>query len=230
MTASSSIELRRVSRLFRDEPALVGIDLEVGNGEVVWVRGPNGAGKSTLLRLCATAIAPTFGALRILGLDARSERSAIRSRTELIGHHTRLYGDATPREHLGFVARLHGLSAADVDRALGSFDLLGLSRRRNRGLSFGQRQRVALARAALRRPELLLLDEPYGSLDVTNRDAVDALVADAHARGTTVILATHDVERAVLVADRVVDLAAGRLVGDARNAPVTPIPIREVVG
>jgi ABC-type Na+ transport system ATPase subunit NatA len=143
---------------------------------------------------------------------------------------TRLYGDATPREHLGLVARLHGLTAADVDRALGSFDLLGPSRRRNRALSSGQRQRVALARAALRRPDLLLLDEPYGSLDVTNRDAVDALVADAQARGATVLLATHDVERAALVADRVVDLAAGRVVGDARNAPVAAIPIREFVG
>jgi heme exporter protein A len=230
MTTPPAIELRRVSRLFRDEPALVGIDLAVVRGEVVWVRGPNGAGKSTLLRLCATAISPTFGAIRIFGMDARSERPAIRARTELIGHRTRLYGDATPREHLGLVARLHGLTAADVDRALGSFDLLGPSRRRNRALSSGQRQRVALARAALRHPDLLLLDEPYGSLDVTNRDAVDALVADAQARGATVLLATHDVERAALVADRVVDLAAGRVVGDARNAPVTAIPIREFVG
>jgi ABC-type multidrug transport system ATPase subunit len=221
-TTTPAIECHEVSRLFRGEPALVGVSLAIEREGVTLLRGPNGAGKSTLLRLCATVIAPTFGRMQVLGHDVRTEVDAIRRRIELLGHRTRLYEDATPIEQLRYVARLHRAPIEDVPFALRAFGLDEIGRRPNRTLSHGQRQRVALARASLRRPDLLLLDEPYGGLDDVSRDAVDALIAGVRAHGATVLIATHDLERARSVVDRVVTMHRGRIAGDEAVAPVAP--------
>jgi ABC-type multidrug transport system ATPase subunit len=207
----TAVGLRGVSRLFGSHPALAAVDLQVPAGASVLLHGENGAGKSTLLAVIATLMPPTFGSGQVLGLDLRTDRRAIRRRTELVGHRNRLYLDLTPREHLELVVALGGV-AGGVDDALDTFDLGRIASSRIRDLSQGQRHRVALARAVLRRPDLLLLDEPYGALDGASREAVDALITSARARGATVLMATHDIDRAAPFVDRRVELAAGRVV------------------
>lgn len=218
-----AVSLLGVTRLFGGHPAVVRVELEVPRGESVLLWGPNGAGKTTLLRLIATAISPTFGGGRVLGFDLMRDRRHIRGRTELLGHRSRLYEDLTPAEYLRFVADLWGAAAGGAVR--GVLDRVGLGEvagERIRGLSQGTRQRLALARAFLRRPELLLLDEPYAALDEEARRLIDELIGEARTGGGTVIVATHDTARAAGVIDRAVRLEAGRIVG--AELPLAEVP------
>jgi heme exporter protein A len=215
--APPAIQLNGVTRVFGASPALVRADLRVERGETVLLRGPNGAGKTTLLRLVATAISPTFGSGTVLGFDLSTGREAIRRRVELVGHRTRLYEDLSGRENLRFFCALLGLPRSAIPLALDRVGLHEAADDRVRGYSQGMRQRVALARALMRRPELLLLDEPYAGLDAEAKDLVDEAVVEAQREGRTVVVATHDPTRATM-ATRVVHMDAGRVLSDAQSA------------
>ncbi|MGH2658312.1 MAG: ABC transporter ATP-binding protein [Actinomycetota bacterium] len=211
-----AVQLVGVSRLFGLTPALVRVDLRVDRGQVVLVQGPNGAGKTTLLKIVATILAPTYGSGSVLGFDLERGKREIRRRVEFLGHRTRLYADLTTEENLRFAASLGGITARKpVLEALDRVGLLDQAGERVQGLSQGMRQRLALARAFMRRPDLLLLDEPYAGLDEAGKGLVDWLVLEAGTQGRTVVLATHDLARAELLADRKIRLERGRAVLDA---------------
>jgi heme exporter protein A len=215
------VALHSVTRVFGVTPALVRADLSVDRGEAVLVRGPNGAGKSTLLRVTATAISPTYGRGSVLGHDLVEGKDAIRARTELMGHRTRLYDDLTAVENLRFTARLHGL---DPGGAAGALERVGLARvagERVRGFSHGMRQRLALARVVLRSPDLLLLDDPYAGLDPPARDLVDGEIVRAREEGRTVILTAHE-PGAEAVSSRVISMDAGRVLGGSQGTGRAP--------
>jgi ABC-type multidrug transport system ATPase subunit len=205
-----AVHLAGVTRVFGVSPGLVRAELSIERGEVVLVRGPNGAGKSTLLRVMATALSPTYGSGTVLGFDLLAGRAEIRRRTELLGHRTRLYEDLTARENLAFACLLYGLDPTGIDGALGTVGLSAEAGDRVRGFSQGMRQRVAVARAILRRPELLLLDEPYAGLDAESKDVVDGAVLAARADGRTVVMATHDPTRGSM-ASHFVRMEGGRV-------------------
>jgi heme ABC exporter ATP-binding subunit CcmA len=188
---TAAVDLRNVTRLFGTVPAVVRTDLHVERGEAVVLRGPNGAGKSTLLRIVATSLSPTYGRGSVLGFDLARDRGEIRRRCDLLTHRTRLYEDLTAAENLDMWCRLLGLDATGVDAALERVGMLEVARERVRGFSQGMRQRVAIARSILRRPELLLLDEPYTGLDAEARHAVDDLIREVARDGRTVVIATH---------------------------------------
>lgn len=209
-TAGPVVRLRGISRAFDLVPAVSRVDLQVEAGEVVLVRGPNGAGKSTLLRIVATGLSPTAGTGEVLGWDLLSGREEIRRRTELVSHRTRLYEDLTARENLRFAAAIHGVDPARVPGALERVGLAQVAGETVRGFSQGMRQRLALARAVLRRPDLLLLDEPYAGLDQEARELVDDLVTQARESGRTVLIVTHGGTRADLVS-RALVMRGGRL-------------------
>lgn len=196
--------------MFGATPGVIRVDLSVDRGESVLLRGPNGAGKTTLLRIVATAIAPTYGTGSILGLDLLADRLAIRRRTELLGHRTRLYEDLTARENLVFACRLWSVDPRPVPAVLERVGLADTADERVRGFSQGMRQRVALARVLLRLPEVLLLDEPYAGLDASAKDLMDEAIAEARDRGATVLLATHQATRGG-VADRTIFMEGGRV-------------------
>ena len=202
--------LANVTRVFGTTPAVVRVDLSVERGELVVLRGANGAGKSTLLRIVATAISPTYGGGSVLGFELVREREAIRRRSELVGHRTRLYEDLTAEENLRFVCAMHQADRNAIGPALERVGLLDAGRERVRGFSQGMRQRVALGRVLVRRPEILLLDEPYSGLDEGAKDLVDAVIADNVAHGGTVLLATHDSTRGAS-ATRTLRMEQGRL-------------------
>jgi heme ABC exporter ATP-binding subunit CcmA len=198
-------------------PALAGVDLDVAAGEVVLVQGPNGAGKTTLLRACAGLVPVVDGEASVLGHDLRRDRRAVRRHVALLGHATGLYDDLTVADNLHFVAKAtRNTSAASVDEALTRLGLAGrLANVQVSRLSAGQRRRVAVASLLLRPADLWLLDEPHAGLDADGRERLDKLVADAASAGTTVLLASHELERARALSSRVVSMAGGQVRADS---------------
>jgi heme exporter protein A len=198
--------------------AVSNVSLEMAYGERVWLRGWNGSGKTTLLRLIATAISPTFGGGTVLGFDLQTERSAIRARSDLLSHETRLYGDLTAAENLRFACSLYDLDPRLAGSALERVGLEEVAAVRAGKFSQGMRQRLALARCLMRAPALLLLDEPYAALDVDARIVVDELLISAHASGQTVVVASHEAPPAHLI-DREVMMDGGRVITPASVVP-----------
>ena len=207
-----AVNFAGISRTFGFAPAVVNVSLRIGRGECVLIRGPNGAGKSTLLRIIATALSPTAGHGTVLGLDLIRDRNRIRTRSDLLGHRTRLYEDLTAAENLRFTAVVHGLDPGrrQTQEILERVGLSDVGGERVRGFSQGMRQRLAVGRLLLRDPELVLLDEPYAGLDREAQDLVDAIVMESRARGRTVVMVSHDAAKMAL-ASRVVMMRSGRL-------------------
>ncbi len=194
-------------------PALAGADLRVQPGEIVLLEGPNGAGKSTLLRLCAGLAPLQQGSGRVLDNDLsdRVGRRRVRRAVGLLGHQTSLYDELTVEQNVRFWARANRAVDTDIEPAL---ERLGIGGRLRdvpvSGLSAGQRRRTALAVIVCRRPHLWLLDEPHAGLDRAGRDLVDDLVRQAVAHGATVMLSSHELDRATELATRIVTVAGGR--------------------
>ena len=209
-----AVRLRSAVSLLGRFPALAGVDLDVPTGEILLVQGANGAGKTTLLRACAGLVPFTSGEAQILGHDLRKNRKAVRRRVGLLGHATFLYEDLTVADNLTFSARAAG---ADPSAAAEAMARLGLDGRlRNvptSRLSAGQRRRVAVAAVVARRPDLWLLDEPHAGLDAGGRNLLDDLVREAAAAGATVLLASHELDRAAALATRTVVMAGGQVTG-----------------
>jgi heme ABC exporter ATP-binding subunit CcmA len=207
------VHLRSAVALLGRFPALAGATLDVARGEIVLVRGANGAGKTTLLKVCAGLLPVAQGEARVLGCDLVADRLAVRQRVGLLGHANGLYDDLTVRENVRFWGRAVGATEAEADRAVERLGLAGrLADTPAARLSSGQRRRTALAILVTRRPELWLLDEPHAGLDADGRDLIDRLLRDAVAAGATVVLASHELDRAVGLAHRTVVLAGGRVV------------------
>lgn len=207
-----AVHLRDAVTLLGRFPALAGIDLVVAAGEIVLLRGPNGAGKTTVLRTCAGLLPVARGEATVLGHDLTDPRQArdVRRRVGLLGHASGLYDELTVSDNVRFWGRAAGASDGDIASAL---DTCGLSGRLAgvvvARLSAGQKRRASLACLLARRPELWLLDEPHAGLDAQGRDRLDQLVRDAVAAGATVVVASHDTDRAEALSDRVVALAGG---------------------
>ncbi len=212
------IHFRGAVSLLGRFPALAGVDLQVDPGEIVLLRGPNGAGKSTLLRACSGLVPVVAGDAHVLGVDLRQDRLSVRSRVGLLAHATFLYDELTVTDNVVFWTRA---ARADLDDARHAMARLGLDGRLAQvavsRLSAGQRRRVALAVLLARRPELWLLDEPHAGLDADGRDLLDALVVDAAQAGATVVLASHEADRADALARRVVTIAGGVITADTAH-------------
>ncbi len=210
------IRLSGAISLIDQFPALAGVDLVVHESEILLLRGPNGAGKSTLLRLCAGLAPLNQGTGEILGNDLRDrhQRRRLRREAGLLAHQTFLYDQLTVEENVWFWARANRVDPTAVEPIL---DRLELSSRLRSvpvsGLSAGQRRRAALAVVVCRRPRLWLLDEPHAGLDQTGRDFVDDLVTKAVGFGSTVIIASHDIDRVTDIATRIATIVGGRIQG-----------------
>ncbi|PZS19933.1 MAG: heme ABC exporter ATP-binding protein CcmA [Acidimicrobiales bacterium] len=222
---AAAIHFRNAVALSGRFPALSGVDVEVDPGEVVLVEGPNGAGKTSLLRACAGLLAVVDGEAEVLGHNLRSDRRSIRRKVGMLGHASFLYDDLSVIENLVFALRAARLPVGGLRPVM---DRLGLGGRladtRVGSLSAGQRRRVALAVLVARAPVLWLLDEPHAGLDESGRDILDELVHEAVDGGATVMLASHEPDRAGALAHRVVRMAGGCVVGLSVPGPRLAVP------
>ena len=206
------VHLEGVVAVMGGFPVLAGADLQVERGEIVLLRGPNGAGKTSLLRLCAGLLPVERGTAEVLGCDIAADRTSVRNRVGLLGHANGLYADLSVTDNVAFWGATVGATSEEVAASL---DRMGLSGRLAKvpvsRLSAGQRRRTALACLVARRAELWLLDEPHAGLDAAGRDDLDATLRDAAAAGATVMVASHELERAGALASRVVEVVGGQV-------------------
>jgi ABC-2 type transport system ATP-binding protein len=192
--------------------ALAGVELEVGEGELVGLLGPNGAGKSTLVKIACGLVRPTSGSAEVCGARAgsREARSAMGYLAELF----RFPGWMSADELLELHQRLAGARQDERERA-NLLELVGLHDARHRrveAMSKGMQQRLGIAQALVGSPRLLLLDEPTSALDPVGRRTVRALLEELKRRGVSVLLNSHLLSEVELVCDRVVILLGGRVV------------------
>jgi heme exporter protein A len=212
----AALEVEHLTKRFGRTSALENVSASIDAGAAVLLLGPNGAGKTTLLRCAATLLKPSRGRVRIAGLDPARDGAAARRQLAVLGHESFLYGDLSAAENLAFYARLYRVrdAAARVDALLDRLGLRGWAHRPVRTLSRGLVQRCAVARVLLHEPALLLLDEPFTGLDADARALLSSVLREAHARGTAVVMSTHELALGVELCHRALMLAGGRLVWD----------------
>lgn len=213
MAAELAIDIRDVSKRYGPRWALARLTYSLPVGRSLLLTGHNGSGKTTLLRLIATASFPTAGTMQVLGQDSREGRDAIRQRVALLSHASFLYEDLTASQNLVILGRLMGLADPAKD-ASALLDRVGLTARTDnpvRQFSAGMRKRVAIARLLLKAPLLALLDEPFGELDPAGIAQMEQLIGELKARGTTLVLATHQVDQGLRLTEERLHLENGRL-------------------
>ncbi|MDE2362015.1 MAG: phosphonate ABC transporter ATP-binding protein [Hyphomicrobiales bacterium] len=239
--------LEDVTQRFGDKVAVDNVSLSVENGRFIGVIGRSGAGKSTLLRMINRLREPTSGRIEFAGADVTrlrgAELRAWRARCAMIFQQFNLVGRLDVLTNV-LIGRLHRVSSPRAilrmwsvqDRAIAmaaleQFDMAHLAAQPAQSLSGGQQQRVAIARAFVQEPELILADEPIASLDPRNTKVVmDTLLRVNRHHGLTVICNLHSLDLARAYCDRVIGMAAGRIVFDGPPAALTDDAARELYG
>jgi cell division transport system ATP-binding protein len=225
------IQLFHVTKEYPGEPpALSDVTLHVTKGEFVFLTGPSGAGKSTLLRLVFCAEAPSSGQLLLFGRNVARvsprEIPWVRRHIGVVFQDFKLLPERTIGENVALPLEVRSLPRREIRRKVqGLLRSVGLEHRAEKfppSLSGGEQQRVAVARALAADPALLLADEPTGNLDADRTLEVMELLAAANARGTTVVIATHDRSLLQRYTRRVVALERGRLVSDGDSIRLGP--------
>lgn len=199
-----------VWKYFGDYPALREVGFQLEPGECLALLGRNGAGKTTLLRILGGLSGASKGDVQIEGGDVRVSKT--RARIGWLGHSIGLYDELTARENLRTFGRLYGVTPTMVTDWLGRVNLSHVADSPVREYSRGMRQRLAVARAFLHDPRILLLDEPFTSLDDKAIALLQSLLEAARAGGATIILSTHQIREAMELASKVALLDRGRLV------------------
>ncbi len=218
-----AVEVVGLTKTYRDNRVVDDVDFTVPAGTVLGLLGPNGAGKTTIVRMLATLLRPDSGQMRILGRDVAGESTAVRSLISLTGQYASVDNDLTALENLDIYGRLLGLKGSAARRRAAElveqFGLTDAANRPVKGFSGGMRRRLDLAASMIHRPALLFLDEPTTGLDPRTRTQLWEIVREVVAAGTTVVLTTQYLDEADALADNLVVIDHGRVVG--RGTPET---------
>lgn len=217
---TGALEIDDVSRRYGRRWALIHVSVTVEPGQAWMLLGHNGSGKSTLIGCLSTALNVHEGRIRWAGRELWPNRAELRARIAVLGHKPHLYDDLSASENLSVWASLGGLQA-DVPGLLARVGLDPGRRDPVRTFSAGMRRRVALARMLIKRPELVLLDEPFTALDPAGRELLIGVVRTLRADGASVLLATHLPQVAKAVAEHAIILEQGQV---AYSGPVAALP------
>lgn len=218
-SGETALSFEGVCKQFGNVRAVESVTLAIPAGQFVALVGASGSGKSTLLKTVNRLVDPDAGHVVLQGREVASVPLArLRRSIGYVFQSVGLFPHMTVAENIGIGPRIAGepVDAARISALLELVDLdPGMSTRMPDELSGGQRQRVGVARALASEPSLLLMDEPFGALDPVTRDALGERVLDLHRRlGLTTVMVTHDMTEALLLADRVLVMEAGRIVAD----------------
>jgi spermidine/putrescine transport system ATP-binding protein len=228
-----AVELQGVSKYYGTVAALEDISLQIRNGEFYTLLGPSGCGKTTTLNIIGGFIPLSAGTLRINGKPVHDD-PPYRRNVNTVFQNYALFPHMTVAQNIGFGPRMKKVLQADIDRKveemLQLISLPGFGDRRPGQLSGGQQQRVALARALINEPNVLLLDEPLGALDLKIRKQLQGELRNIQRKvGITFVYVTHDQEEAMVLSDRIAVMDRGRVVQEGEPAVVYHRPANRFV-
>lgn len=215
------IEVRGLTKRYRDHVAVKDLTFRVEPGEVVGFLGPNGAGKSTTMRILAGYMPATAGEVKVAGIDVFEDPMGVKRRIGYLPEIPPIYLDMTVSGYLGFVARLKGVPRRELKAEVHRVAELGgvdhILPRLIRNISKGYRQRVGISQALLRDPDVLILDEPTVGLDPIQIEQVRRLITDLGAsKKHTIILSTHILSEVKATCERIIMIAGGDIVANAK--------------
>ena len=220
------IRLEHVSKSYSAGiPALNDVNLEIEDGEFVFIVGDSGSGKSTLIKLLLKELEPSEGTImidgKILGKIKRRQIPKFRRNIGVVFQDFRLLKDRNVYENIAFAQKVIGQSNSSIRKKVPNMlSMVGIAakyRSYPKELSGGEQQRVAIARALINEPNILLADEPTGNLDNNNAWEIMKLLEEINARGTTVIVVTHNLEIVKVMKKRVITIQKGVVVSDNRQ-------------
>jgi len=219
---TAALALDKATRVFKNGSGIFDIDLELASGSIVALVGLNGAGKSTLMRVMLGMLRPQSGHARLNGHYLDSAPLAQWARVGHLVEYPLAYPELTARRNLELSARLRGVAdvTAAIDRTIREFALEQYADRRVRTLSLGNRQRVGVAAALQHDPWTIVLDEPTNALDPAGVIRLRESLLRRAADGAAILVSSHHLDEVARIADRIVVMNAGRLIGDL--APDTP--------
>ena len=213
-SGSVAVEIKGLRNAYGRTTVLRNLDLEVPWGQVLTILGPNGSGKTTLVKVLATLTKPDAGVVRVGGLDIRRAGQHVRRIIGAITHDALLYNELTGYENLKFFARMYGLDRVEERIAEGA-RRMGMSARlgqRVGTMSHGMKKRISIARALLHDPLIVLMDEPESGLDQEAMAMLEGVVSDAKVPLRTVLMTTHNLDRALRMGHRMAVLVRGQIV------------------
>jgi sodium transport system ATP-binding protein len=209
---------KRFGKRAQTVEALKGLSFRAADSEITGVLGPNGAGKTTSLRIAGALFLPDEGHAAVDGEETRTNPIAVRRRIGVLTHSAGIYPRLTPREHVRYAGRLHGMRDADIETRFGELiemlDMREFADRRAEGFSQGQKLKTAIARALVHRPKNIILDEPTAGLDVKGTRAMRAIIRSLKDAGHCVVFSSHVMQEVAALCDRVVVLAHGKKTAD----------------
>lgn len=199
----TALSITRLSKTYGHYRVLNELSLDIHAHQCFALFGPNGAGKTTLMRILATLARPSSGHFTVWGYDGTSEKHRVRQIIMYMAHGTHLYDDLNAVENLRFCLALRGHipSDAQIKRALDRVQIGAFGQMPTRYFSAGMKKRLGLAKAILARPKVLLLDEPYASLDERGVSIMNAFIRETMQDEGAVLMTTHDREHTVQVAN-----------------------------
>jgi ABC-2 type transport system ATP-binding protein len=204
------------------------LDLEVARGEVFGFLGPNGAGKTTTIRLIMGLLRPSGGRAEVFGLDAWKDSVAVKERVGYLPGDAALYDKMTGEQHVKFVASFCGDGKAEATgNGLASRLELDLARKVG-GYSKGMKQKLAIILALMKKPPLLIMDEPTNALDPLTQKLLYDILNERREDGTTILFSSHNLPEVERIADRVGIVRAGALVGTERIEDLREMRLRNV--
>jgi sodium transport system ATP-binding protein len=223
------IEVKNLHKAFGKVKAVDGVTFTARDGEITGLLGPNGAGKTTSLRMLYTLMKPDTGQVLVDGIDAAVDPIAVRRRLGVLPDARGLYKRLTARENIEYFARLHGIETTLMhqrrEKLVDALEMRDILDRRTEGFSQGQRVKTAIARALVHDPKNVILDEPTNGLDVMATRGLRSFMRNLKAEGRCVLFSSHIMQEVAILCDRIVVIAAGRVVADE-----SPDALREQTG
>jgi sodium transport system ATP-binding protein len=223
------IKVQNLHKSFGTIAAVQDVSFEAQDGRITGLLGPNGAGKTTTLRILYTILKPDSGRALVDGHDTLTDPAAVQRRIGVLPDNRGLYARLTPREHIRYFGRLHGMRGAELERQIDYLvkllDMQEIADRRTEGFSQGQRVKVAIGRALVHRPQNIMLDEPTNGLDVMSTRALRTFIRRLRDEGKCVLFSSHIMQEVSALCDTIVVIARGQV-----TAAGTPDELRQATG
>ena len=223
------IDVEQLHKSFGAKVAVQEVTFSARDGQITGLLGPNGAGKTTTLRMLYTLLKPDRGRISVDGVDASLQPLEVRRRLGVLPDARGLYKRLTARENIAYFAQLHGMDAALIrhrtDALIDTLGMHDIAERRVEGFSQGERVKTAIARALVHDPRHIVLDEPSNGLDVIATRSLRDFLRQLRSEGRCVLFSTHIMQEVAALCDRIVVIAAGRVVADG-----SPEALREQAG